>query len=338
MNGKLKVSLKDLAERLGVSIATVSRALNDSHEVSAEMRTRVKALAKELNYRPNPFARILRNDTPHVIGVVVPDLVSHYFSSLLNGIDDYAQEKGFMVVSTNSQEDCENEKRLIENLLNMHVGGILACLAQDSGEYQHFENVCRLGIPLVFFTRTCLHDTCSSVVSDSSGAAQEATQHLIENGCRRIAFLGGPSHLDLVKLRKHGYLEALKENRIPIDRSLVLFERIDYDAMYKRYVELLKREDRPDAVLAFNDIATYAAFEAIRSCGLRIPEDVAIVGFTNSDTSIHVSPKLSVVLDHAYEQGRIACEMLIKKMSGEDSVKQVVVPMELKVRESSVRK
>jgi LacI family transcriptional regulator len=195
-----------------------------------------------------------------------------------------------------------------------------------------------MGIPLVFFARTCLPELFSSVVGNGDVAAQEATQHLIETGSRRIAFIGGPNHLDMVRRRKHGYLEALRDNRIEIDRTLVVCDKIDYDIARERAMELLRREDRPDAILAFNDIVTYAAFDAIKACGLRIPEDVAIIGFTDGDTSAHVTPKLSVIMDQAHAQGTKACELLLKHIAGEKRIFKEVVPMILKIRESSEKK
>ena len=222
-----RTSLKDLAEQLGVSIATVSRALRDSHEVGEEMKKKVQELAKRLNYRPNPFAQSLRKEAPRVIGVVVPNLVTHYYASVLDGIEDYASKAGYSVISANSHEDHTREEKAVDNFINMHVEGIIACLAQDTVDYSHFEQINKMGIPLVFFARTCLPELFSSVVADGDVAAQQATNHLIETGSKRIAFLGGPNHLDMVRRRKHGYLEALREHRIPIDRTLVVCGKID---------------------------------------------------------------------------------------------------------------
>lgn len=149
----------------------------------------------------------------------------------------------------------------------MHVEGIIACLAQDTVDYSHFEQLHKMGVPLVFFARCCLEDKFSQVVGNGDVAAQEATQHMIDTGSRRIAFIGGPNHLDMVRRRKHGYLEALRENRIPIDRDLVVCDRIDFDVARNATLRLLEKEDRPDAILAFNDIITYAAFDAIKEKG-----------------------------------------------------------------------
>jgi len=335
---KKRALQKDLADRLGVSIATVSRALRNSHEVSDDMIAKVKALAKELNYHPNPFAQSLRSEAPRIIGVVVPNLVTHYYAAVLDGIEDCAAGMGYSVFSANSHENHEREERAIINFMNMHVEGIISCLAQDTVDYHHYEDVHRQGVPLVFFARTCLPNLFSSVVANGDEAAQQATHHLIETGSRRIAFIGGPNHLDMVRRRKHGYLEALREGGMPIDRTLVVCDRIDYDLARERTLQLLQRPDRPDAILAFNDIITYAAFDAIKSMGLRIPDDVAIIGFTDGDTSAHVTPRLTVIMDQAYKQGVKACELLMGHIGGDATIHKEVVPMILKIRESSEKR
>ena len=330
-----RTSLKDLADKLGVSIATVSRALRNSHEVGEEMTQKVKQLAKELNYRPNPFAQSLRKEAPRVIGVIVPNLVTHYYAAVLDGIEDYASKLGYSVISANSHEDHEREAQALDNFLNMHVEGIIACLAQDTTDYSHFEQLHQMGVPLVFFARCCLEDIFSQVVGNGDVAAQEATQHMIETGSRRVAFIGGPNHLDMVRRRKHGYLEALRENRIPIDRDLVVCDKIDFDVARNATLRLLEGENPPDAILAFNDIITYAAFDAIKSKGLRIPEDVAIIGFTDGDTAAFVTPRLTAIMDQAHVQGTKACQLLMKSINGDEKIYKEVVPMILKIRESS---
>ena len=299
------------------------------------MTQKVKKLAKELNYRPNPFAQSLRKEAPRVIGVIVPNLVTHYYAAVLDGIEDYASKLGYSVISSNSHEDHEREAQALDNFLNMHVEGIIACLAQDTTDYSHFEQLHKMGVPLVFFARCCLEDMFSQVVGNGDVAAQEATQHMIETGSRRVAFIGGPNHLDMVRRRKHGYLEALRENRIPIDRDLVVCDKIDFDVARKATLRLLEGENPPDAILAFNDIITYAAFDAIKSKGLRIPEDVAIIGFTDGDTAAFVTPRLSAIMDQAHVQGTKACQLLMKSINGDEKIYKEVVPMILKIRESS---
>lgn len=336
-NNVHRTSLKDLARELGVSIATVSRALRSSPEIGVEMQEKVKALAKRLNYRPNPFAQSLRKEAPRMIGVVVPNLVTHYYAAVLDGIEEEARKAGYSVISANTHEQSEAEVKAIDNFISLHVEGIIACLSQNTTDYRHFEEISEMGIPLVFFGRTCLPEKFSCVTANGDIAAQEATQHLIETGSRRIAFIGGPNHLDMVKRRKHGYLEALRENRIPIDRSLVICKKIDYQWALEATMQLLQREDRPDAILAFNDIITFAAFTAIKQTGLHIPEDVALIGFTDDVHAGYVTPKMSAIVDQSSEMGSEACRLLLKNINGDRKIYKKIVPQKLIIRETSAK-
>ena len=323
---------------LGVSIATVSRALRNSPEIGLDMQRRVKELAKKLNYRPNPFAQSLRKEAPKVIGVVVPNLVTHYYAAVLDGIEAEARKSGYSIISTNSHESFEDEAQAIDNFISLHVEGIIACLAQNTTDYSHFEELAQMGIPLVFFGRTCLTDKFSSVTANGDEAAQIATQHLIDTGSRRIAFIGGPNHLDMVKRRKHGYLEALRENNIPIDRELVACDKIDYEVALHVTEEMLKRDNRPDAILAFNDIITFAAFTAIKNCNLRIPEDVALIGFTDDQHAAYVTPRMSAIVDQSFKMGVKACELLLRNINGDEKVYKAIVPQQLVIRDTSAKR
>lgn len=336
-NYKHRTSLKDLAVELGVSIATVSRALRNSPEIGREMQQRVKELAKKMNYRPNPFAQSLRKEAPKIIGVVVPNLVTHYYAAVLDGIEDEARRAGYSVISANSHERFEDEAHAIDNFIRLHVEGIIACLAQSTTDYHHFEEIAEMGIPLVFFGRTCLTEQFSCVTANGDEAAQQATQHLIDTGSRRIAFLGGPNHLDMVRRRKHGYLEALRENRIPVDRTLVACDQIDYEVALRNTEEMLKRPDRPDAILAFNDIITFAAFTAVKNCGLRIPEDVALIGFTDDVHAAYVTPRMSAIADQSHQMGVTACQLLLKNINGDPKVYKEIVPQQLIIRDTSAK-
>ena len=335
MANQKRISLKDLAHELGVSIATVSRALRNSPEIGQEMQMKVKELAKRLNYRPNPFAQSLRKEGPRIIGVVVPNLVTHFNAAVLDGIEDEARRAGYSVISSNSHESCEDEVRAIDNFINLHVEGIIASVSQNTTDYSHFEKVSKMGIPLVFFGRTCLPDLFSSVTANGDVAAQEATQHLIDTGSRRVAFLGGPNHLDMVKRRKHGYLEALRDNRIPIDRELVVCNRIDFDLVVEATKQLLQIENRPDAILAVNDTVTFAAFTAVKEMGLRIPEDVALIGFTDDQHARYVTPQMSAIEDQSYKMGCVAYDLLQKSISGDPNKYKKIVPQKLVIRGTS---
>ena len=320
MNGNKqhRVSLKDLAKELGVSIATVSRALRSSSEIGKDMQTRVKELAKKMNYRPNPFAQSLRKEAPRIIGVVVPNLVTHYYAAVLDGIEDEAHSKGYSIISANSHESFEDETQAIDNFVSLHVEGIIACISQTTTDYSHYEEIAQMGIPLVFFGRTCMTDRFSSVTANGDEAAQ--------------------FHLDMVKRRKHGYLEALRENRLPIDRDLVVCGKIDYEVALQATEELLRRENRPDAIIAFNDIITFAAFTAIKNLKLRIPEDVALIGFTDDVHAAYVTPQMSAIADQSHLMGVTACQLLLKSIGGDRKIYKEIVPQKLIIRDTSAKK
>lgn len=335
---KHRTSLKDLAKELGVSIATVSRALRSSPEIGKDMQQKVKDLAQKLNYRPNPFAQSLRCEAPKIIGVVLPNLVTHYYAAVLDGIESEAAKAGYSVISANSHEDFATEARAIDNFIGLHVEGIIACLAQNTTDYSHFEELARIDIPLVFFGRTCLTDQFSSVTANGDEAAQMATQHLIDTGSRRIAFIGGPNHLDMVRRRKHGYLEALRENRIQIERDMVVCDKIDYEKALCSTMELLRRPQRPDAILAFNDIITFAAFTAIKEMGLSIPGDVALIGFTDDVHAAYVTPRMSAIADQSHLMGATACQLLLGAIAGDKKIYHKRVPQKLVIRETSAKR
>ena len=336
-NKQHRTSLKDLARELGVSIATGSRALRSSPEIGKDMQQRVKDLAKKLNYRPNPFAQSLRKEAPKVIGVVVPNLVTHYYAAVLDGIEAEARRSGYSVISANSHENYEDEAMAVDNFLRLHVEGIIACLAQNTKDYQHFEEIAEMGVPLVFFGRTCLTDRFSSVTANGDEAAYQATQHLIETGSKRIAFIGGPNHIDMVCRRKHGYLEALRDHKIAIDRNLVVCDKIDYQVALQNTMELLESDHCPDAILAFNDIITFAAFTAIKNCRLGIPKDVALIGFTDDVHADYVTPRMSAIEDQSHEMGVKACQLLLKNIQGDTKVYKEKVPQKLVIRETSAK-
>lgn len=337
MKSPKPISLKDIAEVLGVSIPTVSRALKNSSEISLELCAKAQKLAKEMNYRPNPFALSLRKNAPRTIGVIVPDIVTHFFASILNGIENTAIANGYFIIITTSHESYEYEKRNIQNLVNMRVEGIIACLSQETTDYSHLSALKDINMPLILFDRVCLTEQFSSVIADGAYSAQTATQHLLDNGSRRVAFIGGSNHLEIVKRRKHGYLEALRNNHIPIEKELVVCRKIDYEEGKIATETLLALPNPPDAILAMNDTLAFAAIEVIKSHGLRIPEDIAIIGYTDEQHANYVEPKLSAISHQTYKMGETACRLLIEQIKGNKTVKQVIIPTLLQVRESSIK-
>lgn len=337
MKSQKHTSLKDIAQALGVSVPTVSRALKDSPDISRALCEKAKRMAREMNYRPNPFALSLRKNAPRIIGVVVPDIVTHFFASILNGIENMAVKNGYFVIITTSHESYEHEKRNVENLVNMRVEGIIACLSQETTDYTHFAELKDINMPLIMFDRVCLTDQFSSVVADGEHSAQMATQHLLDNGCKRVAFIGGANHLDIVKRRKHGYLEALRNNKIPIEKELVVCRKIDYEEGKIAAQTLLALPNPPDAILAMNDTLAFAAIEVIKSHGLRVPNDIALIGYTDEQHANYIEPKLSAVSHQTYKMGETACLLLIDQIRGDKAIRQVMIPTHLQIRESSIK-
>lgn len=335
MKEKAHVSLKDLANELEVSISTVSRALKDSPEISAGLRERIKQLAKELNYRPNPFAISLLKNNPRIIGIIVPDIVTHFYSSIISGISDVARKHHYSVIITSSYEQYRLEKQCVEDLINIRVEGIIACISQETTNHSHFLALESHHIPLVFFDRVCLRETCSCVVADNAESGQAATEHFLERGARRIGFIGGANHLEIVRERKHGYLEALRQHHIPIEKELVVCGKMTYEEGREATRKLLNLPVPPDAILAMNDTLAFAAMKEIKKQHLRIPQDVALIGYTDELHSNYVEPALTAITHHTYKMGTTACELLLRHLEKVKKPEQVVVPTHLVVREST---
>ncbi len=330
-------SLKDLATELGVSISTVSRALKDSPEIGTEMKKKVKDLAKKLGYRPNPFAMSLLKNAPRIIGIIVPDIVTHYYSSITSGINEVARQNGYSTIISSSYEQYEREKECLEDLINIRVEGIIACLSQETNEYSHFEALYDQNVPLVFFDRVCLTDKFSSVITDNVDSATIATNHFLDTGSKRVAFIGGANSLEIVKQRKHGYLQALRERKIKIEKDLVFCKRIGYDAGYEGAKTLLSLPNSPDAILCMTDSLAFGAMKAIKDNGLKIPEDVALIGYTDEIHSNYVDPPLTAMTHQTYKMGETACELLLKQIQTRSKIEQVVVPCILSIRDSSIK-
>lgn len=334
---KREISLKDLARELGTSVSTVSRALKDSPEISANMKERVKSLARERNYRPNPFAISLLKNSPRIIGIIVPDIVTHFYSSIISGISDTARANNYSVIISSSNEKAEEERRIIDDFLSIRVEGIIACLSQQTTDFSHFESLYDKNVPLVFYDRVYDNGKISCVVSDNSDSAYKATCHLIDNGALRVAFIGGANHIEIVRERKHGYLNALRDRNIKIERELVVCSHLGYAEGYEAVCRLLDLELPPDAILAMNDSLAFGAMKAVKERGLSIPEDISLIGYTDEQHSIYVEPALTAVTHQTFQMGREACKLLLENIEGRKSARKIVITSSLDIRDSSVK-
>ncbi len=332
-----RISLKDIARELGLSISTVSRALNGHPEISRAVVERVKALAEQWNYSPNPFAMGLLRANTKILGVIVPDLVTHFYSSIISGIEHVARENGYYILITTSNESFQKEKEAVENLLKTRVEGIIACLSQETVSFDHFCKPAEYDIPVVFFDRVCLADKFSTIVADNRKSAYMLTEHFIQNKSRRVAYLGGPAYLNICRERKNGYLGALAKNNIPIDKSLILEGELSFEFGVESMQKLLDLPQPPDAVFCMNDTLSFAVVREIKRRGLRIPQDIVVGGFSDEFHSTFLDPSLTAISHPTFDIGCRACELMFAHLRGDKTIRQITVGCSLQVRESSVR-
>lgn len=335
MTTKGAASLKDIAAKLGISIATVSRALQGNPAISKATREKVVQAAREMNYTKNFIADSLRSGQLPLIGVIVPHAVTLFYSSILDGIEQVAAQEGYAVISMNSHESYEEERCNVQSLRNLHVAGIIASVTQETEDFGHFYSLADERLPVVFVARDIPTPDFSSVTADSVEAAYKATCHLARQGCRRIAILCGPSRMKMVVERKHGYIEALHDCRLPVRPDYVAYTDLSPDAATRAAMRLLTRKERPDAIIALNDTLLFAAMKAIKACYLTMPGDVALIGFSDVEYAECTSPALSTIEDQSRLMGETACRILLKHINGQAKPIRKVVPTIQKIRESS---
>ncbi len=339
---KSKLTIKDIARELDVSISTVSKALKDSHEISAETKERIKAFADFYNYKPNSLALKLRSQKSHTIGVIVPEIVHHFFSTVLRGIDSYANEKGYSMMVCISNDSHEKEIASIETLLEGSVDGILVSTTHDTqqkNDYSHIKKLIDENFPIVLFDNIVDNVDCDKVTIDDSGGAYKATEYLIQTGCKRIALLAIPKYVKIGQLRMDGYKRALEKNGIPLDENRILEIENDVD-LQKQIGSLFEDENNyPDAILAVNgEIYASTAMQIAKDKGLKIPEDISIITFTNGMISKYASPPLTTLEQHGYEMGKQAVELLIDRINNKEPDSQFqkkVISTNLKIRKST---
>ena len=329
------ISLKDIARELNVSISTVSRALKDHPNISPEIKEKVRQLAEEWDYRPNPLAMGLLRQNTRTIGVIVPDLVTHFFSSVISGIESYASEHGYYIIISSSYESYKKEKECIENLMNSRVEGLIICLSMETSDHSHFEDLHRKGLPLVFFDRVCMEERIPVVTVDNREAARKITEHLIQSGRSRIAQIAGPPFLNITIERTEGFLRALKDHGVPFTEDLLVHCKLNPEDAAHATRSLLTLDNPPDAIIGINDTVAFAAMTEIKKHGFEIPADIAIAGFTDEYHASIVDPPLSSIQHPTYEMGQNAAKLLIGLLHGESGPQQIELKTELVIRESS---
>lgn len=336
--GKRHISLKDLAQEIGVSISTVSRALNNHPDISPEVTRKIQKLAAEMNYTPNPLAMGLLKQATRTIGVIVPDLVTHFYSSIISGIEQVAEEKGYFILIASSNETLEKEIKAVDNLMKTRVEGLIVCLSQETENYDHFDRLIRNNIPLVFFDRICRKDEVPSVVVDDVDAGKKITLHFFENGFRKIAYIAGPENLSISQERTQGYLAGLKSCGLGFRPEFLVHCNMSSEDATKATSQLLDLPEKPDSIFGINDTVVFAAMKEIKCRGLRIPEDIALVGFTDEFHSTLVDPELTSITHPTFEFGLEAAQLFFRQIEHpEAKPEQVVLKTKLVVRKSSVK-
>lgn len=333
------VNIKDLARELNVAVSTVSRALRDSHDISQETKNRVLALARERNYQPHPYAGSLRRHTCQTIAVIVPELASNFFSQVLNGVQAVAQNKGYHVLIYQTYEDASREAEIVQHLRCGRADGFLISLSNKTTDLSALEAVHQQGLPLVFFDRVSAAIAAPKVITNDYESAFAATEHLLEQGCSRIAYLMLSRHLSIGARRYQGYEAALAKHGIPATKELVLEGCLDKNEYYHRIRNLLLQPNRPDAVFASIEALVLACYQVCQDIGLRIPEDVKVVGFSNMEAASLLQPALTTIVQPAYEMGETAATLLFRALRNkrpDTKPAQVVLQSKLVVRASSM--
>lgn len=333
-------TIKDIARELGISPSTVSRALKDHFEISEETKKAVKRVAKELNYQPNSLALSLRYSKSNTIGVIVPEIVHFFFSTVISGIEDIAQSRGYNVIITQSNESVDREMMNLQTLFNNRVDGILVSLSRESYDYSHFDAMMQKGLPIVFFDRVAEALETSKVTVDDFLGGYQATWHLIEQGYARIAHLAGPKNLDITTERLKGFKKAHEEAGLPFDKTLIIYDKAsDEKEAYNATLQLMEAKN-PDALFASNDLAAMGSIKAAQKLGKHVPDDFGVVGFSNWHFTSLTNPSISTIEQPGFEMGQQATELLIKQIDAADkevAFESIKLPTELLARGSSLR-
>ncbi len=337
---KAKATLKQIAKELNVSVSTVSKALNDSPEISSSTKIRIKEYAKLKNFKPNVIGLNLKNRKTKTIGVIIPNILNSFFAKVFSGIEKVADEKGYNVIMCISNESLEKETHTLEMLSNGTIDGFIVSVseeAQKNHEYNHFSSIINDGTPIVMFDRIAAEVDCDKVIVDDYDSALNSTQHLINLGCKNIALLSSIDNLSVGKLRAEGYLKALENNTIPVNSNIIL--RADSEEDLNSKIENIFENNTIDGVFALDENDSVAALKIGLKKGYKIPEELSIIGFADGIlASRRLSPSLTTVSQHGVDIGEVAAKLLIDRLESKEEhvpYETVVIKTKLKEREST---
>jgi LacI family transcriptional regulator len=338
---KKAATIKDIAKATGVSISTVSRALQDKPEISEETKKLVRDMAKKMKYRPNSMAVALKTQKSYSIGVVVPQIVSAFYASVVKGIEQVANNLGYQVFVSSSNEDMKKEQNNVYGFLDHRVDGMIVSLSKATDSFNHINYIEDNDVSLVLFDRTSKEINVPKVVANDADAAYMAVSHLIVKGAKRIALITGPEHMLIGRNRFRGYKAALANNNIDFDEEIVIRCNLTVEDAKNATHKLLTMENPPDAIFGINDEVAIGALFAIKEVGIKIPEDIMVVGFSNSNRSRYMEPSLTTMDQNPEKIGTLAATLLFEQINGKPgfgATKEIIVPATLIVRTSSNRK
>lgn len=335
------VTIYDLAESLNLSIATVSRALKNDPVVNPRTRHRITELAEKLGYRTNHFAKNLRTRKTNTIGVIIPRLNSYFMSTVIAGMESVANQSGYNLIISQSAESFSKEIECAKTMFNNRVDGLLVSLAYDTAGLNHFDSFIKKQVPVIFFDRSDNQPSYTSIVLDNERAGYDATHHLIGQGCKRIVHITADTSRSIYVSRLNGYKKALAEADIPFDQNLIIHSNLSMENGFLAADKILAMDPRPDGIFVANDNCAVSVILRLKEKGIRIPEDIAVVGFNNDPVSTVSQPNLSTINYPGYKMGEVAAKHLIDLLKGTHSASQneiIVLHHKLMVRGSSNRK
>ncbi len=336
-----EVTIYDIAKHIGVSPATVSRALNDSSSISINTRKKINSLAEKMGYRHNPFASSLRLQKTHTIGVILHELNSYFITSVLAGIEKVVTEAKYHLIIVHSAENAKLEAANASNLFHKRVDGVIASLSFDTENLHHFKQFQSKNIPIVFFDRVFESNDGTKVIINNFQAGYDATSHLIQQGCKRIAHITSSLKRNVYAERLRGYKQALQDHKFKFDEKLVVIDGLKEEDAVRSAKRILSMKPLPDGIFITNDFCAAVVMQCLKDEGIRIPQDIAIVGFNNDSIGKVVSPKLTTVNYPGFEMGQVAARSLINHLKGlwdMNLTNTVVIKSELIIRESSLKK
>jgi len=311
-------TIKDLARELKLSPSTVSRALRDHPDISPKTKKRVVSLAGKLDYHPDSIAQSLQTKKTKTIGVIVPEIKQPFFAAAINGIEELAYAAGYTIIVCQSNETADREVLVTRSLGSHRVAGLLVSLSRNTKNLDHFKLLQRRGVPIVFFDRVSNDIEASKVVVDDYKGAFDVVEHLITSGYKRIAHLAGPKNLSISKFRLKGYMDALQQGNLPFNDSMVVYGGLDDTDGIVGFQKLLNLESLPDAIFAVNDPVATGAFVMIKEHGMKIPDDIALAGFSNTYMTSLLDPPLTTVEQPSYEIGKTAAQLLMEQINSND--------------------